>query len=99
MPNISQAILAMVHPATVCNDRTRGEELWSRSRATFGLPRLVKFCWRFVLSVDQATARGSRTRCTRRKSSPNLLDKRKGMKVEPHAVFDESTMTAYWREM
>jgi hypothetical protein len=43
--------------------------------------------------VDQQTPLGSRTRWTSRKSLPRSRRERNGMSAEPHAVFDESTIT------
>src|SRR5262245_55263413 len=79
-PNTSHARLAMVQPPAVRKDRALGDNERRGSRD-------------FI--VDHVVARGSRTRCTRRKFSPRFLDKRNGAKMEPQLVFDESTITAY----
>ena len=46
-----------------------------------------------VLNDDHPTALGSRTMWTRRKSCPRRRLKRNGFDAEPHAVFEESTIT------
>jgi len=80
----------MVQPPAVRKDRALDDK-----EPTLKLSLLENCRGRRGFIVDHAAARGSRTRCTRRKFSPRCRDKRNGAKVEPQLVLDESTITAY----